>query len=688
MSETAPDVGADPRVGPPTEQHAQFAATADVNPRGEFEIVAITAGHANGWNFTAKALQESVKLWDGTNSLVDHAGFFDMPSIMKLGGVCYGPAWDETRQGIKATLRPFGPCGPLVADLGKEVLAAKAKGDPLPKIGFSADIWFKANGRDVIEITRVTSLDLVIDPARGGDFLRALNQSQEWRLNHMSDKPAPAPAAPSQTPATDQRNTQQAQLTRDAEALKIILDAQQQQAQMAHEVEAMRAIRLQACAHLLDTGLAASRLPAPSQAAVRKQFTGHVFEPTELTAAIDDARELVSQLTAGAIIHGPGRMSAMFDANDKLQAAVDDLFLVERDKPAQGLKVARLSGIRQLYHMLTGDLDFHGGYYPEHAQLAETSDFSGLVKNAMNKAVQEKWAELGRAGYTWWMQLLPSGKPEHFETLNQITWIITGTVGTLPSVAEGAEYTELVVGDSPEVSSFTKYGGYIPLTLELIDRDETRKLRAYPRELANGALRRISGLCAALFTDNAGIGPTLADTGALFNSTAVTTAGGHLNLLTTALAAAQWEIVGGAVYDQPMLVKNAAGYYGTGAAQAVDPRYLLVPRELRLTAMKIIYPTLENAANIYSENLQRGQPGDVITVPEWTDANDYAAVIDPNLVPGVMVGERFGIMPEIFVSGSELGGAVFTNDEHRLKVREFVAVGVADFRPLHKSNVA
>jgi hypothetical protein len=30
---------------------------------------------------------------------------------------------------------------------------------------------------------------------------------------------------------------------------------------------------------------------------------------------------------------------------------------------------------------------------------------------------------------------------------------------------------------------------------------------------------------------------------------------------------------------------------------------------------------------------------------------------------------------------------MFANDEQRLKVRHFIAVGVADYRPLHKSNV-
>ncbi len=61
---------------------------------------------------------------------------------------------------------------------------------------------------------------------------------------------------------------------------------------------------------------------------------------------------------------------------------------------------------------------------------------------------------------------------------------------------------------------------------------------------------------------------------------------------------------------------------------------------------------------------------------------------DPRVAPGIVVGERFGLMPEIFIAGSETQGAVFTNDEHRMKVRHFLSVFVVDWRPLHKSNVA
>ena len=62
--------------------------------------------------------------------------------------------------------------------------------------------------------------------------------------------------------------------------------------------------------------------------------------------------------------------------------------------------------------------------------------------------------------------------------------------------------------------------------------------------------------------------------------------------------------------------------------------------------------------------------------------------MDPRLSPAIFIGERFGLMPEIFIAGDELSPAVFTNDESRMKVRHFLAVWVNDFRPLHKENVA
>jgi len=674
-----------------TEHQVKFTATGQVKEPGNFEIACITAGQANGWTFSQQVLQNSLPLWDGAHCFIDHAWL--SRSVRDLAGQIINPVWDPDLQGIKATLKAIGPGSEILKALGKEIL--KDKENP-PRVGFSADILFTAVDRKIKDILKIISLDLVYDPARGGAFLRVLNQ-KGFKL--MPNDPEPKDVKPTQpvktqdSPGGDQRSNPRnaaqrdpvlTKLQTDQEAMRAMLGEQERQTKLDQALEEAKKTRVQMCSYLLESALNTSKLPAPMQERIRKQYQDSIFEAAELQETISDSRAMLSELTAGQSVNGPGRIHSMFNEADKLQTAVNDLFGVPRDEDKKSLSIPKLSGIRELYLSLTGDYDLHGGYHPDRTQLATTADFTGLVKNALNKIVANVWDQLGRAGYDWWQNI---STVEHFNTLNTITGTLIGTVGSLPSVAEGAEYTELAVGDSPETADFTKYGGYIPLTLELIDRDETRKLKAYARELGSAGLRKISSLVAAIFSANAGVGPTMADTGALFNATAVTTAGGHANLLTTALAIAAWETVATAVYNQPMLIKNAAGYYGTGDKMALNPKFCLVPRTLQNTAWQMLKGDFVREATYVYDNVLKGSAVP-ITVPEWTDANDWAAVCDPNIAPSIYVGDRFGIMPEIFIAGDELSPAVFTNDEHRLKVRHFLAVWVNDFRPLHKSNVA
>ena len=542
------------------EKRCSLAGSADVTASGKFQILAITAGVGNGWEFSAETLKKSLPLWEGVECFVDHQpNPANGHSVRDLGGICTRPTWSATALGIQVDLVTLGPSANLVEAIGKDMLAAAANGETKPRIGFSADVVFPAKNRVVLEVLRVHSLDLVFNPARGGAFVRALYQHNERSMIWMLNK--------KQTMAfrflSRRRETQPPRWKPSAR------------------------IRGEMCACLLESGLTASKLPVAMQTTLRKQFKERLFEAGELNSAIEDARQLVTELTGAQSVQGPGRMHAMFDSRDQLQVAVDDLFEAPRDTQLAKLETARLSGVRELYMMLTGDFDLHGGYYPNRARLATTADFTGLVKNAMNKVVANRWEELGRAGYDWWSRV---AVVEHFDRLQQITGTLIGTVGDLPSINEGGEYDELLIGDSPETADFVKYGGYIPLTLELIDRDETRKLKAYPRELAAAGLRKVSSLVAAIFTANSGVGPNLADGGSLFNATAQTSAGGHKNLLTSALSAAQWDAVSTAVYDQPQFIKNDETMYGSGPKMAINPRYLLVPRALQLTGMKVLYP--------------------------------------------------------------------------------------------------
>ena len=374
------------------------------------------------------------------------------------------------------------------------------------------------------------------------------------------------------------------------------------------------------------------------------------FEPAELQAALDSARQLVSDLTACAVVQGPGRFHGMFNDADQLQAAVDDLLGAPRDEAVKTVKVARLQGIRELYLMLTGDYDLHGGYHPDRVQLATTADFTGLVKNALNKVVVNQWERLGRAGYDWWQDIVTV---EHFTSLNDITGTLVGTVGTLPTVAEGGEYTELAIGDSPETASFAKYGGYIPLTLELIDRDDARKLSAYARELANAGLRKISALVAAIFTDNSGVGPTLADTGALFNATAVTTAGGHANLLTTALGG---QPVGNRLgrHVQPAACSSRTPPATTAPARkmAINPRFCLVPRALQPPPATSSLNDWDVAGNIHADNLQKARSSPSPCPSGPTPPIGPPSATPPSRPPSWSASASASC-PKIFVAGDE-----------------------------------
>lgn len=637
----------------------------EVNPvsKDRFEILAITAGVANGWEFPAEVLRESLALWEGVNCFLDHS--LSARSVRDIAGVLRATRWDESASGVRAELTAFGPSAKVLAEIGRQVL--EASDEPAVRVGFSADVLFKGKAGKVEKILKIYSVDLVYNPARGGIFLRALNQlgieplkigGKSMQSNQNNDLNGSTAVAIEEQPASTTPDLQQ-------------------------QLSEMRAMRSEMSAFLLEGALANTRLPVGMQQRIRNQFQNRTFAPGELKAALREAHTMLGEFEGAKIVQGPARIEGMVEPGERLQAAVDDLFGAPREKQLATASVPRLSGIRELYLSLTGDYDLHGGYFPERAQLATTGDFSGLVKNSLNKLVTNTWEELGKAGYDWWKDVTVQ---EHFTSLHEITGTLIGTVGDLPSIAEGGAYTELQVGDSSETANFVKYGGYIPLTLELIDRDETRKLRSYARELASAGMRKISRLVAEIFTVNGGTGPYLADGSPLFNNALVTTPGGHANLDTLALNHTNWDLVSSNVYMQPMLVKDAVSFYGTGPRMAVNPKYILVGRSQQKAAMEICTGSLVRESDYVYDNVLKGSAVPLL-VPEWTDANDWAAACDPRVAPAIFVGERFGLAPEIFIAGDEISPAVFSNDEHRLKVRHYLAVWVNDFRPLFKCNV-
>jgi hypothetical protein len=356
--------------------------------------------------------------------------------------------------------------------------------------------------------------------------------------------------------------------------------------------------------------------------------------------------------------------------------------LIAGARPAAG--VAPLAGLRELYHLLSGDYELTGVFQPERVYLANVTSatMAGLVANALNKAIVNEF----QAYPKWWEPIVVE---QDFASLQQVRWITLGGIGELPTVAEGAAYTELTWDDLTQVATFVKKGGYLGLTMEAIDKDDVGRLRAAPRALAQAAWYTLGKLVSDIFTANGGVGPDIyyddANQRALFHTS-------NGNLGTSALSWSAWNATRQAMRDQ------TEHHSGIPLGALAAPKYLLVPAELEVTALQILASegepgSADNDVNPWAQGLGldarlMNARARVIVVDLWSDANNWAAVADPRLWPTIGIGYRYGRTPEVFSVASPTAGLMFTNDTMPVKVRFVTAVGPMDYRGLYKHNVA
>ena len=448
-------------------------------------------------------------------------------------------------------------------------------------------------------------------------------------------------------------------------------------------VAEMRELAAQNEAAAVENLVAQSGLSASGQAVVRLAMRGKARE--EVGGLIEAQRAAEAALAQRNVVQGirPVTAAMMTTPEDRVQSALNWLFgAVDEAVPAPGMR-----SIRELYQAITGDSEWRGVFNPEYAQLAaSTTTLAGMVVNALNKVVRMHYDNL--ATYRWFetvVDVVP-----HDGTTQNVQLIMVDGMATLPNVGEGAAYTEAAVGDSKEVMSFTKRGHYVGITLEAIRRSDILRIQAIPREMVKSAVRTRSAAIAGIFTANAGVGPTLADDStALFHTN-------HGNLGSAAFAAAEWKVARQRIWGQAIP--------GTGLPLGLWPTYALVPIELYDTALEAFgygsgdvgKPNTAGTAqtvNPYGAS-RLGDPRPIpIAVPEWTDADDWAYMVDPRLHSVIHMAYANAPqggghpLPEIFEVASETGGLMFTNDTLPVKVRDWWGYGVSTYVGIGKNNV-
>jgi len=589
------------------------------------------------WIIHPDALATNWPAFNGRAVFIDHAGPFELPSLRDLVGVTTGAHFNPTTQSVEGYIRLYDREDTRwVVQLLDQIVADQAAGRETPDIGLSIVFFSQSRHQDgtriTYQISYVESVDLVFGPAANGRIKSALNtqgvSQMETQEKYTTPTTDPQPPAGARSPAPDQSADPIAGLLQRMDALQ-------------QRIEALASATAGLVERNIVTGLGKPPTPQPA--------------PTK--RAPITAREMWTGL-------------------DRLQAAYEHLMGL----PARG-EFERLTGIKELYMLLTGDRSMIGRYNPELALLAydpngnnaDTTTMAELTRNVLNKVMVQQFDLLTE--YRWWERV---AYIQDFNSLQQISWVRVGGIGDLPTVGEKAEYTQLAWDDARTTADWVKKGGYLPLSLEMIDRDDVEAWRTVPRQLATAAVVTLSGAISALFTDNNGVGPQITTEG----QTAYAFSDTWGNLIHQPLTYENWQTAIETMYRLSQL--NV-----TGRRIAVRPRFVLVPVELEAQAISVVTSDRRPGTNFNDRvPTKRMLPEEnVITVPHWSDAESWAALADPNICPFIGVGFRYGRTPELFTASDPNTHLLFTNDVLPIKVRWYFAVSVIDPRGAIKSNV-
>jgi hypothetical protein len=652
--------------------------------RREYGVTFIQAGYVrrrdgkdSNWRIPPETVQAAVPLLAAAPCFVDHANWFDYPSVRNLAGVTFDPAWNVEAGSIDGGLRLYDrPDLEWLRVLLDQIIDDQAEGKEDPGIGLSLTFFGRHDFVDVgeepgetyervtMEITHVESCDIVFAAGAHGRVREILAAAG---VDAPTTKGVIGPQKLQEvlTMEPDEVLTEEQEQEQAGEAQP---GATPQVAPVAGNTDVMQALAtMTSRIEQLTTSLA------------------QVLEPRVVQGMGQAPR---AQANGGPRSHsGPPSIYGMLDSRDQIEQAYLQLMGLPTSGP-----VHRLSGIRELYLLLTGDREFRGQInldlvpeqlaYSSSGANADTTTMAELTRNVMNKALVAQLDLLTE--YMWWRQI---ARIDHFNSLQQVSWVRYGGIGYstgvgLPTVAEKGEYQQLYWEDKRTTADWSKKGGYLPLSLEMIDRDDLQGWRDVPRQLATAEAVTMSYTVSNLFTANSGAGADLSDSvgdGYAFNTT-------RGNLITQPLDQTNWDLAVDTMYKLTQLMN--ANVAGESRRIAARPKFALVPIELESQAITAVRSEALAGDVASRRPVKRILPEEnVITVPHWTNADNWAAMADPNLVPFVGVAFRFGEAPEIFMP-SEANHILWLHDVLPIKVRWFFAVGVIDPRGAIKSNMS
>lgn len=526
-------------------------------------------------------------------------------------------------------------------------------------IGLSVDITGTRglkNKQKTLTSIRSVTVDVVYDPAAGGEFLKI-----SAATTHTSQEDPPM--LKTMLAALTSRNQSEAvriqaaldnRSITDDQAVEQIFAAISTGPAEAAGAKTLQQMQLLACSMNLREALAVSKLPEPVQDKLRASFTGIVFADESLQAAIKAEKEMLDKLTASGTVIGGGDIRMGEDRRDKVNTMLDDFF------------AGKVQSFKACYQEITGDIRVSGDMRDAGRLSAaiSTTTFDQLLGDSITRKMV---AEYNASGLDAWKKIAQVGPVFDFRAQRRVR---IGGYGDLPAVAQAAAYAALTT-PADEESTYTpsKRGGTESVTLEAIRNDDVMGIRRVPQKLGRAAARTLYKFVFDMIGGN----------GVIYDAAALAVAG-HSNIGTTALSKATLQAGRLAMLKQPELTSTEP--------LGIAPRYILVPADLVDTAYELTVqpnlagftPTAANAVN--------SQIWEVIGVKHWTDANNWWLVADPADIPTIEVGFLDGKEePELFVQDTPNVGSLFSNDQITYKIRHIYGGAVLDYRGFYGAIV-
>lgn len=627
-------------AAPLFEGRPVFAKGDEQHLKGEGKDVRNILGYVGNVRFVEGAAADTGSLL-GTVTLLSAAG--NLPEVIR-------EAWDRGKKDL---------VGLSIDALG----GAKAG---------------KHGGKSVrvaTRISKVNSVDLIVEPGAGGGLVRLVEAAdpnlqedadmalKERMLEAIKAKnPAKAAAIDLATISDEDLET----AYREAVAAPPAPAAKADDKGFATKDD-LRMIEARATARVK---IAESTLPAAAKDKLRGDFEARErFVEADVDAAIKGEREYLARFTESGHVRMAGLDIEITEPRHKVVGDMLDAFFDPAHKNHRSVQ-----SFRECYREITGDDRVTGrlescdpirlreamGDSAFRESLDSTS-FSNVLGSSITRRLVADYREMGQ--YDVWCALAQTVPVADFRSNERTRF---GGYGDLPAVAEGDPYAALASPtDEKATYAVTKRGGTEDVTLEMIKNDDVGSIRRIPMKLSRSAKRTLAKFVLDFLRSN----PAIYDTVALFHAN-------HGNLGAAALDATSL-----AAGRLAMLKQTEAG---SSDRLGIGPKNLWVSVDGQEAAVNLFNRSTNLDKTFVQENALQ-----VIPVWYWTDANDWCLSADPNDIPTIELGFLDGAEePELFVQDTPTVGSVFSHDKLTYKIRHIYGGNVLDYRGLYKAVVA